>query len=141
MNEYPNSVWNNMVNTNPNYTDNYQAEDYKIEILNEPENDKNYEMDRTLSKKIRQAIVIGSVTLAALAGTAYVSYRQHQSMVQNTAVVQTVELPGDATLNITENPSYSYIETSDGRHVSEYNGMNAQELSGASIAQDNGKTR
>lgn len=128
MNEYPNSVWNNMANTTPHRGENYQAEDYKIKILREPDNNKNYKTDRNSSSKMKQVIIIGSIVIALIAGAAYVSHRQHQSMIENTAVVQTVELPGDATLNITENPVYSYIETSDGLQVGEYNGINAQEL-------------
>lgn len=128
MNEYPNSVWNNMVKTTPIDTDNYQAEDYKVEILSEPDNDRNYKMDRNSSSKMGQVIVIGSLVIALMAAAAYVSYRQEQSRIENTAVAQTMELSEDATLNITVNPVYSFIETSDGRRVGEYNGINAREL-------------
>ncbi len=128
MNNYPNSIWNNMVKTTPIDTDNYQAEDYKVEILSEPDNDRNYKMDRNSSSKMGQVIVIGSLVIALMAAAAYVSYRQEQSRIENTAVAQTMELSEDATLNITVNPVYSFIETSDGRRVGEYNGINAREL-------------
>ena len=50
-----------------------------------------------------------------------------KSMLENTAVEQVVPMPGDAKLMVTVNPLYSYIETPDGLHVSEYNGMKASD--------------
>lgn len=117
MHEYPNSIRNNMVGT-----------EYKINIASLPEEDVRYEVQREGSHKIANIVV--SVLLAAglLAGMGAITVAQTQSMERNTAVVSTEALPGGATLNVTENPAYSYIETPDGQHVSSYNGINAQDL-------------
>lgn len=122
MNEYPNSIRNNMVNTEP-YRD-----QYKINIESLPEVNMSYSVQRESSHKIRNAVIAAALAASALGYVAATSYMQHQSMMQNTAVVTTEALPGGATLNVTENPNYSYITTPDGTNVAEYNGINAQEL-------------
>lgn len=122
MNEYPNSIRNNMVNTEP-YRDNY-----KINIESLPEVNMSYSVQRESSHKIRNAVIAAVIAAAALGYVGATSYMQHQSMLKNTAVVTTEALPGGATLNVTENPNYSYITTPDGTNVAEYNGIDAQEL-------------
>lgn len=121
MNQFPNSIRNNMVNTTPfrNYND------YNIQILSEPDPDISYEPQRGFNFKY---IVIGAVLgLALSGGMAYIGHRQYQSMIENTAVVERVSMPSDATLMVTKNPLYSYIETPDGHHVSQYDGMEASD--------------
>ena len=54
-------------------------------------------------------------------------------MLENTAVVSTMTVPGDATLNITKNPEYSYFVMPDGTHVGNYNGMDASEMAKSQI--------
>lgn len=120
MNEYPNSIRNNMVNTNP-----YRAEDYNIEITGLPEPPKNYAFQKESSNKIRNIIIVAALAAATLAGAAGVSYMQYQSYERNTAVVNTVPIDNGVEVKITENPAYSYIEMPDGSHVNSYNGISA----------------
>lgn len=117
MNEYPNSIRNNMV-----------SPEYKIDITSLPERGMRYKPQKEESHKLRNAVIAAALAAATLAGVAGVTYSQHQSMEQNTAVVSTEALPGGGTLNVTENPSFSYIVTPNGDRVSNYNGINAQEL-------------
>lgn len=133
MNDYPNSIRNNMVNTKP-----FRDQDYNIKITSLPDPNRSYKPQRGVNLK---TIIIGAAIAAAtIGGVAYHSYVQHQSMLENTAVVQTVEVPGDATLKITENPNYSYFEMSDGTHVGNYNGMDASSMAQSQVeAQSMGK--
>ena len=117
MNEFPNSIRNNMVNT-----------EYKINITSLPETNLHYEVQREDSNKVRNIVLAAVLAAGLLAGMGAITAAQTQSMQQNTAVVATEVLPGGATLNVTENTAYSYIVTPDGEKVSTYNGINAQEL-------------
>lgn len=121
MNEYPNSIRNNMVNTTP-----FRENDYNIQISSLPESNRSYKSQRGVNFKT--IVIAAAIAAAAFGGVTYQGYLQHQSMLENTAVVETVTVPGDATLNITQNPEYSYFEMSDGTHVGTYNGMNASEM-------------
>ena len=125
MNEYPNSIRNNMVNT-----------EYKIDITTLPERGMRYRPQREESHKLRNAVIVAALAAATLTGVAGITYAQNQSMEQNTAVVSTEALPGGGTLNVTENPEFSYIVTPGGDKVSNFNGINAQEL--AQSYQSNG---
>ena len=120
MNEFPNSIRNNMVNTT------WPSD--AIKINKTPEVNVNYKVEREESSKFKSALVVAAIAAVAFAYTAGVSYAQHQSMEQNTAVVATEMLPGGAKLNVTENPAYSYIVTPNGDAVSNYNGIDAQDL-------------
>lgn len=132
MNEYPNSIRNNMVNTTP-----FRNNDYNIQVLSEPDPNISYEPQKGFNFK---TIVIGvALGLALTGGIAYHGYLQHQSMVENTAVVETVAMPGDVTLNITENPSYSYFVMPDGTHVGNYNGMDASEMAKSQVEHNLGR--
>lgn len=117
MQENPNSIRNNMVNT-----------EYKINITSLPERGMRYEVQRESSHKIRNVVIAALIAAAALGGVSAISYSQMQSMERNTAVVSTEALPGGATLEVTENPAYSYIVTPNGDRVGTYNGINAREL-------------
>ena len=117
MNEYPNSIRNNMVNT-----------EYKINITSVPDEKLNYELQRADSHRIANIVLPVALILSLGAGMMAITAAQTQSMTQNTAVVATEALPDGATLNVTENPAYSYIETADGQKVASYNGINAQDL-------------
>ena len=128
MNEYPNSIRNNMVNTTwPNDC---------IKINKEPDSKMSYNFQKEESHKFRNAIIAAAIAAAALGGVAGISYVQHQSMEQNTAVVATEMLPGGGQLNVTENPAYSYIVTPSGDKVASYNGVDAQSLA-SNYAQNN----
>lgn len=120
MNEYPNSIRNNMVNTT--------WPDDCIRINQVPEPQRNYNFQREESHKLRNAIIAAAIAAAALGGVAGITYAQTQSMERNTAVVATEMLPGGGQLNVTENPAYSYIVTPNGDKVATYNGINAQSL-------------
>ena len=122
MNEYPNSIRNNMVNTEP-YRDRY-----KIDIESLPEPNMNYSVQRESSHKFRNAVIAVAIAASALGYVGAVTYIQHQNMLKSTEVVATEALPGGATLKVTENPNYSYITTPEGFDVAEYNGIDAQEL-------------
>ena len=43
-------------------------------------------------------------------------------------MVATEVLPGRGTLNVTENPAFSYFVTPSGERASVYNGINASDL-------------
>lgn len=121
MNEYPNSIRNNMVNTTP-----FRENDYNIQISNLPDPNCSYKPQRGVN--LKTIVIAVAIAAATLGGVAYNSYVQHQSMLENTAVVSTLEVPGDATLNITKNPEYSYFVMPDGTQVGTYNGMSASEM-------------
>ena len=121
MNEYPNSIRNNMVNTTP-----YKRDDYNIQISSLPAPNRSYKLQKGVNFK---TIIIASLIAAAtIGGVAYNGYVQHQSMLEKTNVIETVSMPGDVTLNVTENPEYSYFEMADGTHVGNYNGMDARAM-------------
>lgn len=120
MSEYPNSIRNNMVNTIP-----FRENDYNIQVSSLPEPNCSYEPQRGVNFKT--IIIVAAIAVAAFGGVTYEGYLQHKSMLENTAVEQVVPMPGDAKLMVTANPLYSYIETPDGLHVSEYNGMKASD--------------
>ena len=122
MNEYPNSIRNNMVNTEP-YRNNYN-----IDIESLPEVNMSYSVQRGSSHKIRSAIIAAVIAASAFGYVTAISYMQHQSMIQNSTVVATEPLPEGATLNVTENPDFSYITTSNGTRVSNFNGIEARDL-------------
>lgn len=122
MNEYPNSIRNNMVNTEP-YRNNY-----KIDIESLPEVNRSYSVQREESHKLRNAIIKVGLVAAALGYVVGISYTQQQNMIRSTTVVTTEALPGGATLKVTENPDFSYITTASGEDVAIYDGINAREL-------------
>lgn len=130
MNEYPNSIRNNMVNTTPFRnnivnTTTVRNDDYNIRISRLPDSNRSYKTQRDVDlKTIVIAVAIAAVTLG---GIFYQEHLQNQIMIENTSVVENVAIPGDATLRITKNPLYSYIETADGQHVLEYNGMSVHD--------------
>ena len=126
MNEYPNSIRNNMVNTTP-----FRNNDYNIQISSVPDPDISYKTQRGVN--LKTIIIAAAIAATTLGGVAYNSYVQHQSMLENTAVVSTMTVPGDATLNITNNPEYSYFVMPDGTHVGNYNGMDASEMAKSQI--------
>ena len=132
MNEYPNSIRNNMVNTTP-----FRNNDYNIQILNGLDPNVSYKPQRGI--KLKTILVAVAIGVALVGGTAYQGYLQHQSMVENTAVVETVAMPGDVTLNITENPSYSYFVMPDGTRVGNYNGMDASEIAKSQVEHNIGR--
>ncbi len=104
----------------------YKPEDYNIEVVSLPERQINYKPQRGINFKT--AIIGTGIALLLAGGVLYQSHVQHQSMLENTSVEQSVQLPYDATLQVTKNPTFSYIETADGQHVAEYNGMVAEDL-------------
>lgn len=135
------SVWNNMVGTN-------YGERFKIEIVSDPEVTRRCTLQKEESSKFKtllgKGLTIGGILLAlggAAAGMAYITNAQEQSRIENTQVVQIVNLPDGATLNVTENPSYSYIETSDGKQVAEYNGINARDYAQNYVDSQNAKQK
>lgn len=137
MNE--NSVWNNMVNTN-------YGKEFNIEIVSDPEVTKKCSLQKENKFKtlLGKGLTIGGIVLAlagTAAGVAYITNAQEQSMANNTAVVQTEALLDGATLNITKNPAYSYIETSDGTKVANYNGINAVEMAKSYTESQNAKQK
>ncbi len=140
MNEYPNSVSNNMVNTTP-FRDNLSSyeDEYNIQISNLPRTDCSYKTQK--GTKLKTLLIAGAIVAATLGASAYQSHLQYQSMMDNTAVVEEVAMPGGATLQVTKNPLYSYIETPDGQHVAEYNGMRAEDWAKSYVeeAQTKGK--
>ena len=120
MNEYPNSIRNNMVNTTwPNDC---------IRINKVPEVKKNYEVDREGSHKIRNTILALAVAASAFGYVAGISYAQNKSYEQSMTVVATESLPDGVELKVTENPMYSYFLMPDGQMSGKYNGVNAQDL-------------
>ncbi len=130
MNEYPNSIRNNMVNTTPfrnNIVDttSVRNDDYNIRISSLPDSNCSYKPQRDVD--LKTIVIAVAIAVAAFGGVTYQGYLQHKSMLENTAVEQVVPMPGDAKLMVTVNPLYSYIETPDGLHVSEYNGMKASD--------------
>lgn len=135
------SVWNNMVGTN-------YGERFNIEIVSDPEVTRRCTLQKEESSKFKtllgKGLTIGGILLAlggAAAGMAYITNAQEQSRIENTQVVQIVNLPDGATLNVTENPSYSYIETSDGKQVAEYNGINARDYAQNYVDSQNAKQK
>ena len=116
MSEYQNSIRNNMVNT-----------EYKINITSVPEKGRNYRVQREESHKYGN-IVIAVILAASLAWMTAVTIAQNKSHEQNSAVVATEVLPGGGTLNVTENPTFSYFVTPSGERASVYNGINASDL-------------
>lgn len=135
------SVWNNMVGTN-------YGERFNIEIVSDPEVTRRCSLQKEESSKFKtllgKGLTIGGILLAlggAAAGMAYITNAQEQSRIENTQVVQIVNLPDGATLNVTENPSYSYIETSDGKKVAEYNGINARDYAQNYVDSQNAKQK
>lgn len=126
MNEYPNSVRNNMVNTTP-----YRDNDYNVQISSLPDPKRSYKPQRGVN--LKTIVITAAIAAAALGGVSYNSYVQHQSMLENTEVVETVTVPGGATLNITKNPEYSYFVMPDGTHVGNYNGMDASEMAKSQV--------
>ena len=130
MNEYPNSIRNNMVNTTPfrnNIVDttSVRNDDYNIRISSLPDSNCSYKPQRDVD--LKTIIIAVAIAAATLGGVVYQGHLQNQIMIENTTVVENVAIPGDATLRITKNPLYSYIETSDGQHVLEYNGMSVHD--------------
>lgn len=135
------SVWENMVGTN-------YGERFNIEIVSDPEVTRRCTLQKEASSKFKtllgKGLTIGGILLAlggAAAGMAYITNAQEQSRIENTQVVQIVNLPDGATLNVTENPSYSYIETSDGKQVAEYNGINARDYAQNYVDSQNAKQK
>ena len=135
------SVWNNMVGTN-------YGERFNIEIVSNPEVTRRCTLQKEESSKFKtllgKGLTIGTILLTlggAAAGMAYITNAQEQSRIENTQVVQIVNLPDGATLNVTENPSYSYIETSDGKKVAEYNGINARDYAQNYVDSQNAKQK
>ena len=105
----------------------YKPEDYNIEVVSLPERQINYKPQRGINFKTA-IIGTGIVFLLVGGGVMYQGHIQHQSMIENTSIERSVDLPYGATLQVTKNPAYSYIETADGQHVAEYNGMVAEDL-------------
>lgn len=135
------SVWNNMVGTN-------YGERFNIEIVSDPKVTRRCTLQKEESSRFKtllgKGLTIGGILLAlggAAAGMAYITNAQEQSRIENTQVVQIVNLPDGATLNVTENPSYSYIETSDGKQVAEYNGINARDYAQNYVDSQNAKQK
>lgn len=135
------SVWNNMVGTN-------YGERFNIEIVSDPEVTRRCSLQKEESSKFKtllgKGLTIGGILLAlggAAVGMAHITNTQEQSRIENTQVVQIVNLPDGATLNVTENPSYSYIETSDGKQVAEYNGINARDYAQDYVDSQNAKQK
>lgn len=135
------SVWNNMVGTN-------YGERFNIEIVSDPEVTRRCTLQKEESSRFKtllgKGLTIGGILLAlggAATGVAYITNAQEQSRIENTQVVQIVNLPDGATLNVTENPSYSYIETSDGKQVAEYNGINARDYAQNYVDSQNAKQK
>ena len=135
------SVWKNMVGTN-------YGERLNIEIVSDPEVTRRCSLQKEESSKFKtllgKGLTIGAILLAlggAAAGIASITNAQEQSRIENTQVVQIVNLPDGATLNVTENPSYSYIETSDGKQVAEYNGINARDYAQDYVDSQNAKQK
>lgn len=135
------SVWNNMVGTN-------YGERFNIGIVSDPKVTRRCSLQKKESSKFKtllgKGLTIGGILLAlggAAAGMAYITNAQEQSRIENTQVVQIVNLPDGATLNVTENPSYSYIETSDGKQVAEYNGINARDYAQNYVDSQNAKQK
>ena len=103
------SVWNNMVGTN-------YGESFNIKIVSDPEVTRRCTLQKEDSSKFKtllgKGLTIGGILLAlggAAVGMAHITNAQEQSRIENTQVVQIVNLPDGATLNVTENPSYSYL--------------------------------
>ena len=135
------SVWNNMVGTN-------YGESFNIKIVSDPEVTRRCTLQKEDSSKFKtllgKGLTIGGILLAlggAAVGMAHITNAQEQSRIENTQVVQIVNLPDGATLNVTENPSYSYIETSDGKQVAEYNGINARDYAQDYVDSQNAKQK
>lgn len=126
MNEYPNSIRNNMVNTTP-----FRENDYNIQISSLPESNRSYKSQRGVN--LKTIVIAAAIAAAAFGGVTYQGYLQHQSMLENTEVVSTMVVPGDVTLNITKNPEYSYFESSDGRHFGNFNGMDARDMAKSQV--------
>ena len=129
MNEYPNSIRNNMVNTT------WPVDCIRINKV--PEAKVNYRVEREESHKFRNTIVAIALVASTLGAVAGISYAQRQSMERNTAVVATENLPGGGQLQVTENPAYSYILTPNGDKVASYNGIDVQSLVSSYVQNDN----
>ena len=87
------SVWNNMVGTN-------YGERFNIEIVSDPEVTRRCTLQKEESSKFKtllgKGLTIGGILLAlggAAAGMAYITNAQEQSRIENTQVVQIVNLP------------------------------------------------
>lgn len=117
MNEYPNSIRNNMVNT-----------EYKINITSLPDEKLNYEVQREDSHKVRNLVISAVLVVSLFGGIGAITAIQEHNLQKNATVVSTEVLPGGATLNITENPVFSFIVTPNGDKVGNYDGISAQEL-------------
>lgn len=121
MNEYPKSVWNNMVNTTP-----HRNNDYNIQISQMPDPQASYQLQKKIN--LKTIIIPAAIAAAMLMGFSYVGYVQDQNFLEATEVVNTMELPGDVTLNITKNSDNSYFLMPDGQHVGNYNGIEARDM-------------
>lgn len=122
MNEYPNSIGNNMVNTHIDARSRYNIQIEKLPDRG-PHKVKPEESHK-FGKIIGAALIVG----ALVGGTAIVGNYQHQSMEQNTQVVTTETLPNGITLYVTENPDFSYFMNQDGQKFSKYDTLVASEL-------------
>lgn len=122
MNGYPNSVSNNMVNTeyeNP----------YKINITTLPQPRVVYDYRKDMSKKIKTALVAAAVAAAAFGAVAYQGQVQVQSMIEGSQVVYSedvVQYPG-FKFEITKSGEAYYMDEQGNHYASLGDDMVAQQ--------------
>lgn len=122
MNEYPNSISNNMVNTN------VKPEDYNLRISTLPEPRKVYDYRKDMSKKIKTAIIAATIATATLGAVAYQGYVQAQNANQDFQVVYSEDIkqyPG-FKFEIARNGT-GYFVDEQGQHFAQLDNMDAQQ--------------
>ncbi len=122
MNEYPNSISNNMVNTN------VKPEDYNLRISTLPEPRKVYDYRKDMSKKIKTAIIAATIATATLGAVAYQGYVQAQNANQDFQVVYSEDIkqyPG-FKFEIARNGA-GYFVDEQGQHFAQLDNMDAQQ--------------
>lgn len=120
MNGYPNSISNNMVNTN---------NEYKIKIASLPQPKAVYDYRKDMSKKIKTVLVGVAIAAAAFGGVAYQSYTQQQKAEEAYQVVYSEDLqqyPG-IKFEITRNGEGYFVDETGNHYADLGNGMNAQQ--------------
>lgn len=118
--ENENSIYKNMVNTNPfeNRRTDYEQADFNINITQTPQSNQKYKMDKDFSRKLKKGIIIGGIVLAALQGTSYIV-----SQI-GSEVIYSEDYPMGIELNVTRSGN-GYFELEDGTKVGNYNGISA----------------
>lgn len=133
MNEYPNSIRNNMVNTNYNKNTNQEDKnEYNLRIYDIDVVQKKHDIKKEKSAKMRK-IVAAALIVAALAGGTVAlnkwqsaNFERAQEVVYQDSNLQ-VDSLRDYTLKICANGT-GYFEDQNGNTYANVNGFEAQRL-------------